>query len=182
MKLSWATSALLLIGGLAGASTARAQEAEPRPMLLTIDLGYCGVPGNHPITGGNPVLLGYLGGTLQLDLHGPLAANIFVGLGGCLTVVAGGTARFAGQWHDDVRVTAGVGPMYAAGGSLLAEGDVALEIRSRAGFAFVVGPKLGVTLNRTGGGNLSSCVDSCDPVVSAGTYFVLIRLGLGFNI
>lgn len=148
-------------------------------MLLTIDLGYCGVPGNHPLTGESPLLLGYLGGTLELDLHGPLAANIFVGLGGCFTAVAGGTARFAGQWNDGVRVTAGAGPMYAAGGSVVAEGDVALEIRSRPGFALVFGPKLGVTLNKTGGGN---CVDSCDPVVSAGTYFVLIRLGLGFNI
>jgi hypothetical protein len=132
--------------------------------------------------GESPLLLGYLGGTLQLDVHGPFAANIFVGIGGCFTVVAGGTARLVGQWHDHLRVTAGVGPEYAAGGSLLAEGDVALEFRSQPGFALVLGPKLGVTLNRTGGGNASYCVDSCDPVVSAGTYFVLIRLGLGFNI
>jgi hypothetical protein len=39
MKLSWAMSALSLIGALAGASPARAQEAESRPMLLTLDLG-----------------------------------------------------------------------------------------------------------------------------------------------
>ncbi len=93
----------------------------------------------------------------------------------------GGTARLAGRWHDHVRVTAGLGPTYAFGGNVLAEGDVALEIRSRPGFALVLGPKLGVALNKAGGGP-STCVDSCDPVIPAGTYIVLFRMGLGFNL
>ena len=88
--------------------------------------------------------------------------------------------RFAGQWHDQFRVTAGLGPRYATGGTVLAEGDVALEIRSRPGFALVLGPKLGVALN-TGDGTLF-CGGDCGAVVSAGTYFVLFRLGLGFNL
>ena len=180
MRLSWAILALSLFGGLVAPSPVRAQEIESRPMLLTFDPGYCALAGGHS-PGAHSLLGAYLGGTLQLDLHGPLAANVFVGLGGCFTVTAGGTARFAGQWHDQVRVTAGIGPTYASGGSVLAEGDVALEIRSPAGFALVLGPKLGVALN-TAVNAPAFCVDNCDPVVSAGTYFVLIRLGLGFNI
>ncbi len=180
MRLSWAILVLSLLGGLVAASPVRAQEAESRPVLLTVDPGYCAFAGGRSPSA-RSLLNAYLGGTFQLDLHGPLAANVFVGIGGCFTVSAGGTARFSGQWHDQVRITAGVGPSYASGGSVLAEGDVALEIRSQPGFALVLGPKLGVTLNTVGGGP-ALCVDSCDPVVSAGTYFFLFRLGLGFNI
>jgi hypothetical protein len=175
MRLSWVMVAFSLVGGLVAASPARAQETELRPLLLTVDPGFCAVRDGH----GSLASERYLGGTLQLDLHRPLAANIFVGLGGCLTVVVGGTARLAGQWHDHVRLTGGLGPMYASGGSVLAEGDVALEIRSRPGFALVLGPRLAVTLNETGE---RKCIDSCDPVVPAGTYIFLFRLGLGFNI
>jgi hypothetical protein len=180
MRLSLAILAFSLLGGLVAPTPGRAQEAESRPLLLTIDPGYCAFSGGRSPEA-RDLFGAYLGGTFQLDLHGPLAANVFVGLGGCFTVSAGGTARFAGQWHDQVRVTAGIGPAYASGGSVLAEGDVALEIRSQAGFALVLGPKLGVALNKAGG-SPAFCVDNCDPVVSAGTYFVLIRLGLGFNI
>jgi hypothetical protein len=180
MRLSWTILAFSLFGSLVVPSLVRAQEIESRPVLLTFDPGYCALAGGHS-PGVHDLLGVYLGGTLQLDLHGPLAANVFVGLGGCFTVTAGGTARFAGQWHDQFRVTAGLGPSYATGGSVLAEGDVALEIRSQIGFALVLGPKLGVALN-TAGGSPGLCAGYCDPVVSAGTYFFLFRLGLGFNL
>ena len=55
------------------------------------------------------------------------------------------------------------------------------SIRSQMGFALVLGPKLGVALN-TAGGSPGLCAGYCDPVVSAGTYFFLFRLGLGFNL
>jgi len=69
------------------------------------------------------------------------------------------------------------------GATALAEADVALEIRSGSGFALVVGPKLMVTLNPSGGeicavGRPTDCVAE----VPAGTYSVLFRLGLGFNL
>ena len=180
MRLSWAILVLSPLSGLVAASPVRAQEAESRPLLLTIDPGYCAFSGGRSPEA-RDLFGAYLGGTFQLDLHGPLAANVFVGLGGCFTASTGGTLRFAGQWHDQFRVTAGVGPSYATGGSVLAEGDVALEIRSQMGFALVLGPKLGLALN-TAGGSPGLCAGYCDPVVSAGTYFFLFRLGLGFNI
>jgi hypothetical protein len=182
MRLSWLVLAPSIFGGLVTASPARAQETESRPLLLTVDPGFCAVANGHLTSNGErSPFVNYLGGTFQLDLHGPLAANVFVGLGGCLLASIGGTARLAGQWHDHVRVTAGLGPTYASGGTVLAEGDVALEIRSRPGFALVLGPKLGVALNKAGG-SLSYCVDNCNPSLPAGTYIVLFRLGLGFNL
>ena len=180
MRLSWLILAFSLFGGLVAAPPVRAQEAESRPLLLTVDPGYCAFAGGRSPEA-RDFFGAYLGGTFQLDLHGPLAANMFVGLGGCFTASAGGTVRLAGQWHDQFRVTAGIGPTYATGGSVLAEGDVALEIRSQVGFALVLGPKLGFALN-TAGGSPAFCAGNCDPVVSAGTYFVIIRLGLGFNL
>jgi hypothetical protein len=181
MRLGCLILAFSLLGSLVTASPARAQEAGSRPMLLTVDPGFCAVASGHLTNGERSPFVNYLGGTLQLDLHGPLAANVFVGLGGCLVASVGGTARLAGQWHDHVRLTAGLGPTYAFGGNVLAEGDVALEIRSRPGFALVLGPKLGVALNKAGGGP-SYCVDNCDPVIPAGTYILLVRIGLGFNL
>ena len=185
MRSSWLVLALSLLGGPVAAAPVLAQESGPaasRPVLLTVDPGFCAVVNGHFTNIGQlPLVERYLGVTFQLDLHGPLAANVFVGLGGCFAVTAGGTARFAGQWHDHVRVTAGLGPTFALGGTVLAEGDVALEIRSRPGFALVLGPRLGVALN-SGRDVVSSCSGNCDGVIPAGTYFVLFRLGLGFNL
>jgi hypothetical protein len=188
MRLSWLVLACSLFGGLVAATPARSQDAQPaesaesRPVLLTVDPGFCAVVNGHFTNIGQiPLVEHYLGVTFQLDLRGPLAANVFVGLGGCFAITAGGTARLAGQWHDHLRVTAGVGPTYAVGGAVLAEGDVALEIRSRPGFALVLGPRLGVALS-SGADVISSCSGSCNGGVPAGTYFVLFRLGLGFNL
>jgi len=189
MRSRWLVLAFSWLGGPVAAAPVLAQEpgpapaAESRPVLLTVDPGFCAVVNGHFTNIGQlPLVEHYLGVTFQLDLHGPLAANVFVGLGGCFAVTAGGTARFAGQWHDHIRVTAGIGPTFALGGAVLGEGDVALEIRSRPGFALVLGPRLGVTLN-SGHDVVSSCSGNCgDAVIPAGTYFVLFRLRLGFNL
>jgi hypothetical protein len=179
-------AAVALAGALAAATPARAQNVASRPMILTFDPGVCLMWEGRFFSPGASPLVAYLGGTLQLDLPRPIAANIFVGLGGCLGAVVGGTVRYASPWAGAVRVTAGGGPMlgvvaFAGGTATLAEGDVALEIRSRPGFVVVLGPKLAVTLNRSGGGD-PHCVDECPVDLPAGTYTLLFRMGVGFNI
>jgi len=178
---------LVVVGALASAAPARANEGNSRPVLLTLDPGICLLHSFESSTSSyGQLFLAYLGGTLQLDLPGPLAANAFVGIFGCYGLSAGGTIRYAAKLSGATRLTAGVGPMIATvpGWTALAEGDVALEIRSGSGFELVVGPKLMVTLERSGVGEICPLGRPTDCVapVPPGTYSVLFRLGLGFNL
>ena len=181
-----ALAAVTLAGALVAATPARAEDVPSRPMVLTFDPGVCLMWEGRLLSPGASPLIAYLGGTLELDLPRPIAASVFVGLGGCLGAVIGGTVRYASPWQGTVRVTAGGGPMlglvaFSGGAAALAEGDVALEIRSGPGFALVLGPKLAVTLNRSGGSD-PHCVDECPVDLPAGTYTLLFRMGVGFNI
>jgi hypothetical protein len=173
---------LAVVGALASAAPARAHEGESQPVLFTLDPGICLVYNGTFLhsRSASPISVVYLGGTLQFDLPGPLAANVFAGVGGCFTKTAGGTIRYTTRWNGALRLTAGVGPMIGDGPTAIAAGDAALEIRfgTGPGFALAVGPKLLVTLNPSGGDKCDNCVQE----VPAGTYAVIFRIGVGFHL
>ncbi len=183
--LSRTTVALgLALGVMVIPAAVRASDTKPHPVLLTFDPSFCLNYNGRFLhaTVNDPRFLAYLGATVQVDLPARLAANLFGGLGGCLSESAGATIRYRTEWSPDHRLTAGLGPMIAStldsDTTALAEGDVALEIRFRSGFALALGPRLMVALNSTGGERCSNCVF----LVPAGTYWVTFRIGVGFNL
>ena len=184
MRLSWTIAGLAAATILGGTTPARAQaEDVTRPVIFTAGAGVS-LPSSGRFFGGNvtsPLALGYLGVDVQVDLstHGGMGA--FAALIPALGGVVGGSARLVQPWRSRVaRVTAGLGPAYASSGSVLVTGDASLQIRSKAGFAMVLGPALAVAVNRVGDGQCGA--DTCTVYIPRGAWVALIRLGLGFNL
>lgn len=185
MSLDWTTAVIAAVMSLGATRPARAQEIDTsRPVILAFDAGVC-IPESGRFFSGHvtsPLAAGYLG----VDLHVDLGTYVGLGAFGAIApvfdgFVGGGSARFTQPWGSHAaRVTAGLGPAYGSNGSILAVGDVSLEVRSQIGFALVMGPALGMTLNRVGDGRCG--VDTCDTYIPPGSYVVLFRLGLGFNL
>ncbi len=100
------------------------------------------------------------------------------GLG--MGAILGATAELATSWSEGVRVTAGAGPMLVTdaefGSAAFAQGDVGLELRSQAGFAFAAGLTVAFALNHAG---TPACgVDTCNSWVAPGDRLVRLRIGV----
>jgi hypothetical protein len=201
MRPGWLVPLLLVVVCLGGLRSARAQEVvhrslDQRSFLMSVGGGACLPRSGRFVAGsGNGGWnYGYLEANLELDLgphlgagsFGPaaprLGASAFAAAAPCLGGgMLGGTVRVSQPWEERTgRWTAGLGPSIGSDGAVLAEADVSLEVRSRIGFALVLGPKLAVALNHAGGGPCG--VDTCGVDVPPGSFLLLLRLGLGFNL
>jgi hypothetical protein len=176
---------VVLVGALAHAARAGAEDEPSRPVLLTVDPGLC-LPGNHLTAGGDVGIPPpyYIGVDLQVHLHGPFDLGLSAGLGFQLGGLLGATARLATPWQDGFRFTLGAGPMMVTGASFgtaaFVQADAAIELRSSAGFAFIIGPAIAVAVSHAG---TAACgVDTCQGYVTPGDRLYLLRAGIGFNI
>lgn len=194
MRLKRAIPVLLLAVALGGVRSARAQAVvqrslDQRSVMMTVGGGAC-LPRSGRFFSGytqSELAFGYLEANFQVDLGRPslgvsLGASAFAAAAPCLGGgMLGGTMRIAQPWDErSGRWTLGLGPSIGSDGAILAEADVSLEVRSHFGFAMVLGPKLAVALNHAGDGKCG--VDTCDVDVPPGSYLLLLRLGLGFNL
>lgn len=184
MTAKWFAVLLTLGAALACAGVARAEDESSRPAVLTLD---CGLPlvqvhlANHTAVG--LALPLYLGVDLQAHVRGPFELGLSGGWAFNLGGMLGATGRIASDWDDGSRWAAGVGPMLVDGDfgkAAFVQVDGTFEARSRVGFAFIVGPVIGVAVSRAG---VPACGgETCQAYVSPGDRFLVFRLGIGFNL
>jgi hypothetical protein len=195
MRRKWTIPVLLVAVAVCGSRSARAEEVvqrslDQRSFLMTVGLGDClQRSGRFSKSGAGsaPLPVNYLEANFQFDLWRPsvwtsLGASAFAAASTCVDGgILGGTVRIAQPWDErGSRWTGGLGPSVASDGAIMAEADVALELRSKFGFAGAFGAKVAVALNHAGDGQCYA--DTCDTGVTPGSYLLLFRWAVGLNL